>query len=103
MIDLSAEWVAVISLCVTTVGGAVAYVWTSRETLFKVHIAKCEAEIASSRLKIDVLQDKLLQAAHVSAEAARVQADTYQRLARSLEEQNAALKSVAVVVKAGSS
>lgn len=99
MVDLSAEWVAIITLCFTTVGGAVGYVWTSRETLFKAHIAKCEAEVAAGRLKIDALQDKLLQAAHVAAEAARVQADTYQRLARSLEEQNAALKSVAVVVK----
>lgn len=99
MVDLSAEWVAVITLGVSTVGGAIAYVWTSRETLFKAHIQKCECEVAAARLKIDVLQDKLLQAANVAAEAARVQAETYQRLARSFEEQNAALKSVAGAVK----
>lgn len=99
MVDLSAEWLAVITLGVSTVGGAVGYVWTSREGLFKTHITKCEAEIAAGRLKIDALQDKLLQAAIASAEAARVQAETYQRLARSFEEQNIALKSVAGAVK----
>lgn len=99
MFDLSAEWVAIITLFVSTIGGAVAYVWTSRETLLKSQITKLETEIAAGRQKIDALQDKLLQAAHVSAEAARVQAETYQRLARSLEEQNAALKSVAAIAK----
>jgi len=73
---------------------AIGYVWTSRETIFKNQITSLEAEVAAGRLKIDQLQDKLLLAAVSQAEAARLQAETYQRLARSLEEQNTALKSV---------
>lgn len=73
-------------------GGAAAYIWKERETFYKAQLARMEAELIAGRAKVDELQDAALAQALATAEAVRAQMDTYQRLARSLEEQNLTLK-----------
>lgn len=86
MIDIPAGWLAIITTIVAAVLAAIAYVWKSREILFTNQIEKLELEVGAGRLKIDALQDKLFAQATAATEAIKVQADTYQRLARSLED-----------------
>lgn len=81
------------------VGGAIAYVWKERETFYKFHMTRLEAEIKAGRDKIDELQGKLLSQSHSLTAAVTIQAETYQKLARSLEENNATLKEALKTVK----
>lgn len=74
------------------IGGAVAYIWKERDAFYRAHIDRLEKEIEALRLRIDKLQDQLISQAAQVTEAHRVQSDTYQRLARSLEEQRDTLK-----------
>jgi hypothetical protein len=73
-------------------GGAAVYVWKEREAFYRAYISRLEAEIKAGREKIDELQDSLLKQATGFADGYKIQADTYQRLARSFEEQNDTLK-----------
>jgi hypothetical protein len=74
------------------VGGAIAYVWRERESFYKAQIVRMEAEIRAGRERIDRLQDAALASTLAAAEATRLEMTTYQRLARSFEEQNLLLK-----------
>lgn len=80
-------------------GGGVVYIWKERETFYKAHVARLEAEIKAGRDKIDELQNKLLTQSNSLTAAVTIQAETYQKLARSLEENNVTLKTALQAVK----
>lgn len=92
--EIPGTTLGLVGLLLSALITAVGYVWKSRDKIYIERIAerdkeidRRDEEIKAYRVKIDALQDKLLVQSVAQAEAARVQADTYQRLARSLEEQ----------------
>jgi len=86
MADIPTNVAALVTALIAAIGGAIAYVWKSRDAAFQAQITRLEAEVAAGRLKVDELQKAALEALRLQLEDARKRQETDDRVARSLVE-----------------
>lgn len=88
MVDIPNGILAIVTMILTAIGTAVAYVFKQKDK----QIEGLQAEGAAYRLKIDALQDKAQDALRAQLEAERKNAETWQGVARSVSDLAAILK-----------